>query len=442
MKTYFITVIYIVFACAFSNAQEAPTPPTPPSTSSVSKSSTQTESTSISISYTDEDYKLRARFPKNRYEKLKALIQNELGGKNMDIGKGYSKWSNDEKVYYIKLTEKSLRISLDLTVASPELADKFSEMGKDIKMIVSGTNANDERVRMQREADRMRSEADRMQREAERLELQVKRDAKRIQREKQRVKKEAEREIQRMAREEKRLAQRVEMEAKRVERDAKRIEMEAKRLDREAKRFEERARHKGGVSRSIKNLLNDSKTLYSGNSKSYNNWIWPAIQDRLIEKLKADKLVSSADDITFTSERDRLYVNGEQLSERQNESYRKMLMDAGIQPSSDFSFYKQGNHIVVIGLNAKIKKFFTDIHSKGFISSTDEAVKIFINGNSVVQNGTDLSADKVATYNAILAENGIIPAPGKYIEMKKAGSYRLGYSLGKNGIIGTWIEED
>lgn len=447
MKTYFITIIYIVFACAFSYAQETPTPPDPPSTSSsssrsVSRSSTQTENTSISISYTDEDYKLRARFPKNRYPKLKALIEKELGGKNMDISKGYSKWSNDEKVYYVKLTEKSLRISLDLNVASPELAEKFSALGKEIKMIVSGTNANDEKVRMQREADRMRKEADRMQREAERLERQVERESKRIEREKKRVEKEVAREAQRIAREEKRLAQRSELERQRIERDAKRIELEAKRLDREAKRVEEKARHKGGVSSYIKRLLDDSKTIYTANSGNSLNWIWPTIQNKLIEKLKTDGLITSTDEITLTSERDQLYVNGTQLSERQNESYRKMFQDLGIQPSADFSFYKQGNHIVVIGLNAKIKKFFSDLHKNNYIASTDEPVKILINGDSVIQNGTALSSTKVAAYNAILRDNGIIPAPGKFIEMKKAGSYRLGYSLGKNGIIGTWIEED
>ncbi|WP_430410612.1 hypothetical protein [Kordia sp.] len=409
MKTYFITIIYIVFAYTLSNAQNTPTPP--------STSSTQTESTSISISHTEDDYKLRARFPKNRYEKLKELIQNELGGKNMDIGKGYSKWSNDEKVYYVKLTEKSLRISLDLNVASPELTEKFEALGKNVKIIVSGSSAAAEKDRMQREADRMRHEADRMQLEAKRLEQQLKRDAKRAELEARRTK-------------------------KRIERDAKRIEMEAKRLDREAKRFEERARHKGGVGTHIKQLLNDSKTIYTATSGSSLNWIWPAVQTQLLSKLKADGLITSDDEITLTSERDQLYVNGTQLSERQNEIYRKIFIDAGIHQSADFSFYKKGNHIVVIGLNAKIKKFFNDLYAKNYIASKDEAVKILINGDSVVQNGITLSTDKVASYNAILRDNGIIPAPGKYIEMKKAGSYRLGYSLGKNGIIGTWIHED
>lgn len=435
MKTYFITLIYIVFTCAYSNAQDTPTPPNTPSTSSssstISSSTTQTESTSISISYTDEDYKLRARFPKNRHAKLKALIEKELGGKNMNIKKGYSKWSNDEKVYYIKLTEKSLRISLDLTVASSELAAKFSEMGKEIKMIVSGTNANDEKLRMQREADRMRREADRMQREAERLEKRAALEAKRIQQEAERTKKQIERE-----------AKRLELEQKRIERDAARIEREAKRLDREAKRVEEKARHKGGVSSYIKRLLDDSKTQYTATSGKAFNWIWPEIQTQLVEKLKADGLITDDKKIAFTYERDVLYVNGQQLSARQNELYKKMLLDAGIQPSSYFSFYKKGNHIVVIGLNTKIKKFFNDLYKNDYIASTDEAVKIRINGDSVVQNDVVLSDEKLAAYNAILRENGIIPAPGKFIEMKKAGSYRLGYGLDSKGIVGTWIEED
>jgi len=181
--------------------------------------------------------------------------------------------------------------------------------------------------------------------------------------------------------------------------------------------------------------------MYTANSGKSLNWIWPAAQNKLIEKLKADGLIASANEITLTLEKDELYVNGKQLSERQNESYRKLFLDVGIQPSSDFSFYKKGDHIVVIGLNAKIKKVFSDLHNKGFIASTDEAVKLLIDGNSVTQNGSVLSSDKVATYNAIFRDNGIIPAPGKFIEMKKAGSYRLGYSFGKNGIVGTWIEK-
>ncbi|WP_046759172.1 hypothetical protein [Kordia jejudonensis] len=444
MKTYIITLIAIVFAFNVSNAQETPTPPKTPTTSStsVSKSTTKNGSTSISISYTEDDYKLRARFPKNKYVQLKELIEKELGGKNMNIGKGYSKWSNDEKVYYIKLTEKSLRMTVDLDVASPELAEKFSALGEDIKIIISGTNASSEQVRMQRKADRMRSEAVRMQREAERLDRQVELEKRQVERLAKRTAEQVKREAKRVELQAKRLEQRAKLDQQRIKRDAKRIELEAKRLDMEAKRFEEQARHKGGVSSYIKQLLNDSKTVYTVSSGTASNWIWPAIQNQLIEKLTADGLITNADEITLTSERDQLYVNGTQLSQRQNESYRKMLQNAGIQPSADFSFYKKGNHIVVVGLNAKIKKFFNDLYKNKYIASTDEAVKIMINGNSIVQNGTTLSEEKVAAYNAILRDNGIIPAPGKFIEMKKAGSYRLGYSLGKNGIVGTWIEED
>ena len=443
MKTYFITIIYVVFAIAFSNAQETPIPPDPPGTSSsVSKSTTKTESTSISISYTEDDYKLRARFPKNRYEKLKALIEKQLGGKNMDIGSGYSKWSDDEKVYYIKLTEKSLRISLDLNVASPGLAEKFSNLGEDIKLIVSGRSANDEKVRMQREADRMRREADRMQREAERLERQVEREAKLVERQKERMEEQVEREAKRVEREAERMQQRLEMERKRIERDAKRIEREAKRLDREAKRVEEQARHKGGVSNYIKRLLDDSKTKYTATSGSNLNWIWPEVQEKLLASLLNDNLIESTSEVAFTTEKDRMYVNGKMLTEAQDKKYDKMFKDEGIQTNADFSFYKKDDHIVVVGLNAKIKKVFNDLYKKGFITSTDEAVKLLIDGTSITQNGNRLSQDKVVDYNAILRDNGIIPAPGKYIEMKKAGSYRLGYSLGSKGIVGTWIEED
>jgi hypothetical protein len=434
MKKLIITIITVIaFQIGFAQ-EEPPTPPPPPSTSSSSSSSSNyssstksrsnNESTSISISQTDDEYKLRARFPKNRYAKLKTLIENSLGTKHMDVGSGFSKWSNNEKVYYVKLTEKSLRMNVDLDVASPDLVEKFTALGKDAKIIISGSNVKIERERMQREADRMRRDADRMQREAERLERQAKRES-------DRAKRMAEREVERMKREQ-----------ERIKRDAARIEREAKRVEREAKRLEKKARHNGGVSSTIKRLLEDSKTKYTATSGSNLNWIWPEVQEKLVSALLKDQLIANTQEITFTTEKDQMFVNGNQLSPAQYELYDQMLRNAGIQRNADFSFYKKDDHIVVLGLNARIKKVFNDLHKEGFIASTDEAVKLLINGSSITQNGTRLNASEVAAYNAIFRDNGIIPAPGKYIEMKKAGSYRLGYSLGSRGIVGTWIEED
>jgi len=440
MKNSIITTIIILsFQLGFAQ-EEPPTPPTPPSTSSSSSSyssstSSSNEKSSISVSQTDDEYKLRARFPKNRYAKLKTLIQNTLGAKHMDVGSGFTKWSNDEKVYYVKLTEKSLRMNVDLDVASPDLAEKFIALGKDAKIIISGSDAKVERERMQREADRMRREADRMQREAQRLEQQAKRDAARLE-------KEMERETARIERETERLHAQSKRDQERIKRDAERIEREAKRVEREAKRLEEKARHKGGVSRAIKRLLDDSKTKYTATSGSNLNWIWPEVQNNLLSSLVNDNLITSTSEVMFTNEKDRMYVNGTELSRVQFEEYSEMFQKAGIQSNADFSFYKKDDHIVVIGLNARIKKVFNDLHKDGHIASADEAIKLQIDGDAITQNGQKLSATKVAAYNAILRDNGIIPAPGKYIEMKKAGSYRLGYSLGNKGIVGTWIEED
>ncbi|MEM6684980.1 MAG: hypothetical protein AAF617_04210 [Bacteroidota bacterium] len=445
MKNLIITTILLVaFQLGFAQ-QEPPTPPTPPSTSSATSSSSNytsstksrsnNESTSISVSQTDDEYKLRARFPKDRYAKLKSLIQNTLGAKHMDVGSGFSKWSNDEKVYYVKLTEKSLRINVDLDVASPDLVEKFKDLGNDAKIIISGSDAKVERERLQREADRMRREADRMQRESERLERQAEREVARAARM-------VEREAARVERQAQRMKEQTKREQERIKRDAKRIEREAKRIEREAKRLEEKARHKGGVSNYIKRLLDDPKTKYIATSGSNLNWIWPEVQNNLLTSLASDKLIASTSEVTFTSEKESMYANGTQLSPVQYEKYSGMLQKAGIQSNADFSFYKKDDHIVVLGLNARVKKVFNDLHKAGHIASTDEAVKIRINGNTITQNGQSLNASKVAAYNAILRNNSIIPAPGKYIEMKKAGSYRLGYSLGNKGIVGTWIEED
>lgn len=419
MKNVFIVIA--MFATHLSIAQqEPPLPPTPPSTSSsvsITSNSSQGESTSISISHDNDSYKLRAKFSENRYDRLKKLIEKELGGKNMLLEKGYSKWSNDEKVYEVKLTKRSLRISVDLEVASPDLAEKIKDLGEDVKMIISGSNVNSEKLRLQREADRKRREADRMQREAERLERQVMREARRVE-------------------------QQVERDAQRIERDAARIEREAKRLDREAKRVEERARHSGGVSNYIQRLLEDPKTKYVPVSGGKINWIWPELQENLLAQLKKDALVENTNEVTFTIEKNRMYVNGSEFTQVQYAKYNKMFLDAGMQSNTDFSFYKKEDHIVIVGLNARIKKVFNDLYKKGYIDSTDEPVKLLINGNSINHNGRVLSQSKLASFNAILRDNGIIPAPGKYIEMKKAGSYRLGYTLGSNGNVGTWIEED
>ena len=455
MQRIFITTV-LTLAFLVGNAQTTPEPPTPPTTNSTSSSSyssssrSSNENTSISISQTDEDYKLRARFPKSRYAKLKTLIENTLGVKHMDVGSGFSKWSNDEKVYYVKLTEKSLRITVDLEVASPDLVEKFKALGNDAKVIISGSNATVERERVQREADRVRREAERMKREVERLEKQYERELERLEQQKEREAKRIEREVarekERMKQDRKRMeseAKRVEREAKRMEQDAKRIEREAKRVEREAKRLEEKARHKGGVSSYIKRLLDDPKTRYTTTTSGSNlNWIWPEVQENLLTSLVKDKLITSTKEVAFTNEKDQMYVNGKALTEAQYEKYSGMFRKAGIQSNADFSFYKKDDHIVVIGLNARIKKVFNDLHKEGHIASTDEAIKLLIDGDEITQNGQKLAANLVTKYNAILRDNGIIPAPGKYIEMKKAGSYRLGYSLGSKGIVGTWIEED
>ncbi|MEM6719488.1 MAG: hypothetical protein AAF611_09250 [Bacteroidota bacterium] len=442
-----ITILILAFQIGFAQ-EEPPTPPTPLSTSSSTttssssstyssstKSSNNNENTSISISQTDDEYKLRARFPKNRYAKLKTLIENTLGTKHMDVGSGFSKWSNDEKVYYVKLTEKNLRMNVDLDVASPDLAEKFRTLGNDAKIIISGSNAKVERERMQREADRMRREADRMQREARRLEQQAKRDAARMERE-------VARETQRIEREAQRINELNKRNQQRIERDAQRIEREAKRIEREAKRLEQKARHKGGVSSVIKRLLNDPKTKYTATSGSNLNWIWPELQENLLASLLKDNLIESTSEVTFTAEKDRMYSNGKELTQALQETYSSMFQKAGIPSNADFSFYKKADHIVVLGLNARIKKVFNDLYENGHIASADEAIKLLIDGDAITQNGQQLTTAKVAAYNAIFRDNGIIPAPGKYIEMKKAGSYRLGYSLGSKGIVGTWIEED
>ena len=65
-------------------------------------------------------------------------------------------------------------------------------------------------------------------------------------------------------------------------------------------------------------------------------------------------------------------------------------------------------------------------------------MKLEINGDSTVLNGTQLSAAKVKTINKLLNAHNIIPVPGKEIQLMKKGSYKLGYSIGERTHIGTW----
>lgn len=455
MKTIFITFIYVVFLIQIGNAQETPIPPTPPSTSSTASSSSNISvrtsgnkggNVSISISNTEDYYKLKARFPKDRHAELKKLIEGELGGKNLDIKKGYSKWSDDQKVYEIKLTERTLRIFLDTDVASAGLIEKFKDLGSAARTIITGNDGNHEAQEMQREADRMRREADRMKREAQRLERQVKRETerekKRIEREAQRLERETKREKERMKQEVARMEKEIARNRERIERDAKRIEEEARRLDKQAKRAEREARHKGGVSNMVKKLLDDPKTQYNSSTASQaQNWVWPAAQKALVNSLKKDKLITNEKEITFTMEGGYIYVNGRQLSESQFDKYTRLLQKNGVTEDHDFSFYKNGNNIVLLSLSVDVENFFEDLADKNYISSVNEKVLLNINGSSVYQNGEKLNSDKVAIYNTLLQQNGIIPAPGKFIQIKKPDHFLVGYSIGPKTHIGTWIEK-
>ena len=106
------------------------------------------------------------------------------------------------------------------------------------------------------------------------------------------------------------------------------------------------------------------------------------MQESLLASLVKDNLIKSTNEVTFTNEKDQMYVNGKALAEAQYEKYSGMFRKAGIQSNADFSFYKKDDHIVIIGLNAKIKKVFNDLYKGGHIASTDEAVKLLIDGDA------------------------------------------------------------
>ena len=103
---------------------------------------------------------------------------------------------------------------------------------------------------------------------------------------------------------------------------------------------------------------------------------------------------------------------------------------------------KKGAHIIVISGPIKVERFFKDLKDEGYITSLAEKFKLEINGATVVHNGIVLSKEKVAIYNGLLQKNGIIPAPGKIVEIIKVNNYQVGYHLKGRGLLGTFVRND
>ncbi|MCD2258166.1 hypothetical protein [Psychroserpens luteolus] len=188
----------LAIICAFLsihtlNAQTTPEPPTPPQTNTTSGTSysisidnddDETSNSSISIKTTDEYYKFRASFHKSKNERVKSMIIKNLGNNNLKVEGNTYLWTdskNGDEVFECKLTKGHLRMSLDSEVASQGFTQKITELGRELKYFISGTDRKKEELK---KAERAKRDLERAQRDLER----AKRDLERTERDAKRAK--------------------------------------------------------------------------------------------------------------------------------------------------------------------------------------------------------------------------------------------------------------
>lgn len=391
---------------------EPPKPPTPPSTTTSSRTSSNVSvitqsgdygkggNTSFSVSNSNDEYNVKSRYPKNRYPAVKDFLMAEMGTKNMQANGKSIAWSLEgdaDTVYEIELSESKLKIELDKTIASPDMTAKFEDMGNILRTLISGGNERQEIQRLERDADRARRDAERMQREAQRLkDMSV--------------------------------------------RDAARLSREAALLEREADRLSRTSKRGGGIDGYVREVLRQPSTKYEFNTTGNNGWKWPEMQKALISELVKNGLVADGEDIVFVKEDNGIYVNGEKMGPAMWSKYNNLFRKYDFGRIGDISFYKQGNHIVVLDGPDDLEDLLEELEDEGLLKNSNSKSTIEINGASVIINGTKLSQSETERWNAVLHKERVIPAPGKTIKLD-AKSASLGYSFDKS-TLGTWMKRD
>lgn len=393
-------------------AQTSPPVPPAPKSSQVKKTSSnesvitqnggygQGGNTSFSVSNSDDEYRLKTRYPKNRYPAIKKYLLQELGTKGMQSSGTAFVWSlegDQDTVYKVALEETNLKLELDKTLASTLLISKFEDMGNVLRTLISGVDERQKVIRLEREAARAQRDAARMQQEAERLKETYERDALRFKRE------------------------------------AQKLEMEADRLSLVSKRG-------GGIDGYVREILMEPSTIYPVNAAAVKSWKWPEMQKTLLNELEKDSLITKGEDVVFVKEENGMYVNGEKLTTAMWSKYNSLFRENEYGSVGELSFYKQDGHIALVSSNMDFENVLKKIQSKGLIESTSKKVTIEINGDSVVKDGKKLSQEQTAQWNDVLHKENVIPAPGKTIIIG-ADFASMGYSFGKN-TLGIWIERE
>lgn len=412
MKTILLIILSVTLSVTTMLAQSTPTPPTPPSVSvhvddtksnssysySVSDGDDQNSNTSISSSNSDKSYNFKARYTNRKDNEIKEYLLKELGRNNLTERNGRMIWeanAGNDAVYEVELRSGRFTIDVDKRIASKSLTEKMVKLGKSVKFIITGDDdKKGEAQRLQRDAERLQRDAERMQHEAARLKERARRDSDRIQR-------------------------------------------EADRLARNANRVEDEARHRGGVSTIVKELLTSSSTRYEA-GQTNNNWVVPGALTALTGALKRHSLLSDDSEINFTKDETGIYVSGQKLNRTQTASVNSALESNGISVGMHMGINTKNNHIVLVNGNAAVENCLTELKRQNVISSLTKKMELKINGNTMYRNGEQLSQQDVAKINKILVKHYIIAAPGKTLKIKSRGTYMLGYSR-DNTHLGTWV---
>jgi len=356
--------------------------------------------TSFSSSSSNGEYRIKAKYPKNRYQAISQFLLKEMGTKNMKSNGKEIVWrleGDRNTVYEIELSEKRLNIKLDKNIASSDMKSKFNDMGTILRSLVSGGSERQEIERLERDADRAQRDAIRMQREATRLQAMSKRDA-------------------------------------------ARLSKEAALLEREAARLSLLSKRGGGIDGYIRELLGSSKTMYVSHGAQDSNWKWPAMQEVLLAQLTSDNLIAGKEDVVFIKDNQGIYVNGVKLNPVTWSIYNKLFRTYNYDTIEELSFYKQDDHIAVVTNNVDLEDLLDTLKDNKFIRDIDEEISIEINGATVVVNGKNLDQSEVKRWNTFLHKYGVIPAPGKSIVIGLDFS-SMGYSLGNN-TLGIYMSKD
>jgi hypothetical protein len=183
-KSVYFTAIALLFSVISINAQSTPpTPPTPPTVTSsgtsysitVDNDDNETHNSSVSISQSDDAYKLKASYHKSKNNGVKKLLLEQLGKNGLKIDGNTYLWSdskNGNEVFECKLTNGRLRIYLDLDYTSDAFLEKVKAMGQELKYYVSGSSKEKEEAkkveRAKRDMERAQRDLERAQRDLER----------------------------------------------------------------------------------------------------------------------------------------------------------------------------------------------------------------------------------------------------------------------------------